>query len=503
MESDLPELRVNSSIYKQMYELRLERIKILQILNKSLGPLVMDTRDFSLTQPLTEWLQFNRTVFESKGGCYINLIADYLKRPSEEAEQKLLDIGLAPHQVCGEHKISKQDLAYFREILDNNHKFSDIMQVEYPGIFEQIQDQVIEEELQSRPQSDFDKFLGLLQTRVLGQEMATAVVASALSSQQSGVEKNHNFLFVGPTGTGKTELAKAIGTIKKAFISFQMNQYTSSSDSARFFGSPIGYVGSDSKPDLAQELDRCNPIKSKSSKGKEIYTVKNIVILFDELEKAHSTTRQSFLTLFDEGVVDISYTKRGEKGGSANVKIQYQLKQSVIIATSNLFQRDIVHAFQRNCSSNEIVNMFKGLNVKSFESTKYSPEFLGRVAITPFGPVPRGIPYQNILKSKMNIFLEEYKKELGCHDIIIKEDARDLFYQSLEDILYGEGTDLRKVQLFLEEIRLAVNQKKNLCGTISNKEFTLYSDNGRIWAKITIFLYEKYRDFPLEPILIR
>ncbi len=62
---------------------------------------------------------------------------------------------------------------------------------------------------------------------------------------------------------------------------------------------------------------------------------------------------------------------------------------------------------------------------------------------------------------------------MQCHAIAIEEDEGNLFYQGLEDILYGDGTDLRRIPKFLKKIKLAVDKNKNQCGNRSNKKFTL------------------------------
>ncbi|MGZ3732546.1 MAG: AAA family ATPase, partial [Parachlamydiaceae bacterium] len=480
LNSKLPEIQLNGPVYKKIFQLRLQEIKVLRVMDSPMPSSLWDSNYCLMEQSFTKWERFNRKAYESQSGYCADLIASYLNHPTQETENELFLLELTAAQVCcDKQQVSDKDLVHFRSVLDKDLGLKAKMQLKYPGNLEQIIDRAIEEDHKYVPQSYYHKTLETLQARVLGQEMAVSAVASALASQNSGNHQNHTFLFVGPTGTGKTELAKTIATIKKSFISFKMNQYPNPHDSTRFFGSPTGYSGSDSKSDLGQKLDSCDPTESGFSEGKKIFTVKNVVVLFDELEKAHATTRQSLLTLFDEGTVDISYTEPGFLRGN-NVTIEYQLESSVIIATSNLFQEHICRAFQENKDAEKIAEIFTKLNMTHSSPEKYSPEFLGRVTIVPFGPIPKGTTYQNILKMKVTPFLKELKTEIGCHSIEIQEEGKHAFYQTLENILYGNGSNIRKVQKFLGKIKRVIHQNRHQYGDISNKKFTLYCDNGKI-----------------------
>lgn len=356
-------------------------------------------------------------------------------------------------------------------------------------------------DLEKDSQTEFKKILSRLQKRVQGQVYATELVASALSSQTNDTN-NHNF-FVGPSGTGKTELAKAIAS-KRTLIRFDMNQFPNESDCFKLFGAPPGSVSSDDHSYLANALDPENKCpKTLSKNGIYAATISKVVILFDEFEKAHSKIRQSLLTLLDEGYVDLTYTKRDWLEPGKNLKIRYSLKQSIIIATSNLFQVNVLQAFQENQSINQITEHFKALNLISPMHEGFSPEFLNRISIVPFAPIPKGDIYQNLIKNKAELFLGKYKEKIKCKEIVIEGD--EAFYQYLELKLYGNGTGLRNIDNFFKEtLTKAIDTDRGTrkWGDISNKKLTLLIVENQLQIKLSTFVRGNYIETPLTPFII-
>jgi len=332
------------------------------------------------------------------------------------------------------------------------------------------------------------------------------LVANVLSSQLDGTNNNNNFLFVGPSGTGKTELAKTIHSFKNKFIRFDMNQFPNEGDCSKLFGAATGHIGSDSRSYLASALDpEDNSPTTPSKDGTLTATISDVVILFDEFEKANHKIRQSLLTLFDEGYVDLTYTKRTSMFDvGKNLKVRYLLKNSIIIATSNLFQMSILWNFQQNQSIDQIKNNFKALNGQIPTYEGFSPEFFDRVSIVPFGPIPKGDIYRDIIKSKAEAFLKRYQdKDIRCKEILIEDEKT--FYEHLESKLYGNGTGLRQIEKFFKERltkAIATDRAKRNWGDISNKKLTLYIAGNQLLIKLSTFSRGDYLDTPLTPFTV-
>ncbi len=155
-----------------------------------------------------------------------------------------------------------------------------------------------------------------LARRVIGQDHAIVAVADAIRTARAGLKRPQRpvgvFLFLGPTGTGKTELAKALAQFlfddEKHLIRIDMSEYGNESSIMRLIGAPPGYIGHDEGSQLADPV-RTNPYS---------------VVLFDEIEKAHPKVFDIFLQIFDDGRLTDSHGRRAAFG------------ETVIILTSNL-----------------------------------------------------------------------------------------------------------------------------------------------------------------------
>jgi len=140
-----------------------------------------------------------------------------------------------------------------------------------------------------REEADFSDLEHALKERVIGQDHAVEAVVRGLKRKAAGLtrkEKPFSAMLAGPTGTGKTELAKALAqTLGRPLVRYDMNQYGQDHTVAALVGSPPGYVGSDRPGRLYEDLAR-SP---------------NAVVLFDEMEKAHPRVLDPLLQLLDEG----------------------------------------------------------------------------------------------------------------------------------------------------------------------------------------------------------
>jgi len=468
----------------------------------------IDIKRFSVVESLCDWQKYRRVMFEKEGKTCEDEIVKYLK--NQDNIDILSHLGLSPDQV--EIEMTESDLAYFRNVLDQIKKMSSedkrLILSKFKEKYLNIYKNILDEQVREKQQKDlenksnfFQDTFDKLRTRVLGQDQATEELASLLTTQKGNYNNNKVFIFAGPTGVGKTELAKAVSEIKKdRFVNFSMNQYQNEADIARFFGSPTGYIGSTDKPPLARELDKFTPSKSCSEGFKFNCEVNDVVILFDEFEKAHEKVKQSLLTIFDEGYWSIEYTKEAHTI-SQNIKVEYKFKRCIFINTSNLYQDEILKAFLAKKKINDIAQMFVELNTIKPLRTSLSKELLGRTSVIPFGPIPRGECYQKLVKIKMTHFFNDLKEKISCREIEVKNER--LILLSIENKLYGNGTDIRRVNRYFENIREAISRTKSEWGNMQMKKLTFSHDGEKFYIKIYVYLegLEIYHDLKV-PLLI-
>lgn len=207
----------------------------------------------------------------------------------------------------------------------------------------------------------------LLLKRVVGQDHALKVLSDAIVESRSGLNKPGqpigSFFLLGPTGTGKTELAKSMAELlfndEKAMVRFDMSEFKEEHSAALLYGAPPGYVGYEEGGMLVNKI-RQQP-----------YTV----VLFDEIEKAHPSVFDVFLQIMDEGKV---HDKLGKEGDFSN---------ALILFTSNIGSEEIVKQFEED----KIPDSKSLMQIMS-NSGKFRPEFLARITeIIPFAPITESI----------------------------------------------------------------------------------------------------------------
>ncbi len=200
-----------------------------------------------------------------------------------------------------------------------------------------------------------------LHERVIGQEEAIAALAKTIRRQRAGLKDpkrpNGSFIFAGPTGVGKTELAKALAEFlfddEAALISLDMSEFGEKHTVSRLFGAPPGFVGFEEGGQLTEKVRR-KPFS---------------VVLFDEIEKAHPDIFNSLLQILEEG--------RLTDGQGRMI----DFKNTVIIMTTNLGARDIAGGpvgFQVEGDSSTSYDRMQG-KVKEELKRHFKPEFLNRV----------------------------------------------------------------------------------------------------------------------------
>ena len=202
---------------------------------------------------------------------------------------------------------------------------------------------------------------GTLKKRVVGQDHAVKIVLDAVFESRSGLNKKGqpmgSFFFLGPTGTGKTELSKALAAFlfedESALIRFDMSEFKEEHSGALLYGAPPGYVGYEEGGLLV------NKIRQKP------YSV----VLFDEIEKAHKSVFDLFLQILDEGKL---HDRLGRVGDFSN---------ALILFTSNIGSQFIVDSFNQGKipQNNDLMDIMQNY---------FRPEFLGRLTeIVPFSPI--------------------------------------------------------------------------------------------------------------------
>ena len=285
-------------------------------------------------------------------------------------------------------------------------------------------------------QSENDKLKNLeenLHKRVIGQDEAVSAVAKAIKRSRMGLKDPNkpigSFLFLGPTGVGKTELSKALAEnlfgSEDSLIRIDMSEFMESHSVAKLIGSPPGYVGYDEAGQLTEKIRR------------KPYSV----ILFDEIEKAHPDVMNMLLQVLDDGRLTDS------QGRTVN------FKNTVIIMTSNIGAKLITDRKTLgfvNQEDNE-EKEYEGIKKNVMEELKkeFKPEFLNRIdEIIVFHKLE-----DKEIRQIINIMLKNVAKLLEKQGIKLEVDekAKELIAKKGTDKSYGARPLKRAIQTMVED----------------------------------------------------
>ena len=272
-----------------------------------------------------------------------------------------------------------------------------------------------------------------LHKRVIGQEEAVKAVAQAVKRGRVGLKDPNrpigSFLFLGPTGVGKTELSKALAEAvfgsEQAMIRVDMSEYMEKHSVSKLIGSPPGYVGYDEGGQLSEKVRR-NPYS---------------VLLFDEIEKAHPDVFNILLQVLDDGHITDAHGRKVD------------FKQTIIIMTSNAGAQAIIEPkklgfFSNNDEKQDYERMKSG--VMEEVRRLFKPEFLNRIdEIMVFHPLNK-----THIKKIVNIMLKTLEKRCKEQlDIQLKitESVRDFLAEAGFDSKYGARPLRRAIQTKLED----------------------------------------------------
>ena len=272
-----------------------------------------------------------------------------------------------------------------------------------------------------------------LHNRVIGQEEAVKAVAQAVKRGRVGLKDPNrpigSFLFLGPTGVGKTELSKALAEAvfgsEQAMIRVDMSEYMEKHSVSKLIGSPPGYVGYDEGGQLSEKVRR-NPYS---------------VLLFDEIEKAHPDVFNILLQVLDDGHITDAHGRKVD------------FKQTIIIMTSNAGAQAIIEPKKLGfLSNNDEKQDYERMKSGVMEEVRrlFKPEFLNRIdEIMVFHPLNK-----THIKKIVNIMLKTLEKRCKEQlDIQLKitESVRDFLAEAGFDSKYGARPLRRAIQTKLED----------------------------------------------------
>lgn len=312
--------------------------------------------------------------------------------------------------------------------------------------------------------SRLQKLEETLHKRVIGQEEAVSAVSKAVRRGRVGLKDPKrpigSFLFLGPTGVGKTEVSKALAEAvfgnEDSMIRVDMSEYMEKHSVSKMIGSPPGYVGHEDGGQLSEKVRR-NPFS---------------VILFDEIEKAHPDVFNILLQVLDDGHITDS---QGHK---------VDFKNTIIIMTSNAGAQSIIEPKKLGFGAKEDEKQdHERMKASVMEEVKriFKPEFLNRIDETIVFRALNKDDMKKIIGIMVRDLQKRCKEQLQI-DLVVREAAKESIVEKAYDRKYGARPLRRKLQDEVEDrladalIRGEIHAKDRVIVTTKNKEIIVSKD---------------------------
>ena len=357
----------------------------------------------------------NTTLFE------LEVLKNELKKIEEEKEDAVSSDSIEDYKKAADLKTKECNIQSRIAELESQLKVQELTVADIAEVIEYATKIPVKKITEAETQ----KLLNLeknLHSRIIGQDNAVSTVAKTIRRNRAGLQSSKrppSFMFVGPTGVGKTELAKALATemfgSEDAIIRFDMSEFMESHSTSKLIGSPPGYVGYDDAGQLTEKVKR------------KPYSI----ILLDEIEKAHPDVFNILLQVLDDGKLTDS---QGNTVSFVN---------TIIIMTSNSgsnLNNNSIGFAKQTVDKNKIFDSLKD---------RFRPEFLNRVdEILVFDPLTEVELIQII-----DLLLKETKNALLDKNINLEitEDAKKYLLDHGIDLKYGARPLRRAIQRYIED----------------------------------------------------
>lgn len=376
----------------------------------------------------------------------VNLSGFKVPENLNELEYKLQELGMAKEEYIKsgcfaeasvlhqeQESVTKKIASIKRRLVNQNAKRSLVVKEEDIAAVVSAWTRIPVQKLTESENAKLRKLEQTLHKRVIGQEEAVSAVARAVKRGRVGLKSPNrpigSFLFLGPTGVGKTELSKALAEAlfgnEESMIRVDMSEYMEKHSVSKMIGSPPGYVGHDDGGQLSEKVRR-NPYS---------------VVLFDEIEKAHPDVFNILLQVLDDGHITDSQGRKVD------------FKNTVIIMTSNAGAKAITEPKKLGFAAKEDAEGdYKKMKSNVMEEVKrlFRPEFLNRIDETIVFHALNGEHMKKIVSLMCQELVKRAKNQLDMK-LTIRDSVKKHIVEKGTDTKYGARPLRRAMQTELED----------------------------------------------------